>query len=123
MRNRRADSRTPHVPRLDGSSERDFPNLAGRVVWARPIPLADGPGGALLGEILDADLDRRAALEALRDWVRRALRSATLRDSVGDARRDALFGRRARARVRARIDYRARKHARTLTHGSIHLDD
>jgi hypothetical protein len=68
-------------------------HLGARRLAAKPIPLGDQPAGALLGEILDADLDQRAELEALRDWVRRAVRSAKLRDALDDAARGALSGR------------------------------
>jgi hypothetical protein len=60
---------------------------------AKPIPLGDEPAGALLRDILDANLDQRAEVEAVRYWVRRALRSAALRDSLDDSRRHASFGR------------------------------
>jgi hypothetical protein len=119
MRSRQGERRTQHIRRLEGSSERDVRSLGERRFSARPTRPGDQPAGALLGDILDADLDRRAGLDALRDWVRRALRSAKLRDSVSDAKPGALLRRRARVR----IDYRARKHARKLSHGAIHLDD
>jgi hypothetical protein len=119
MRNRRGESRTQHIPRIGGRFRRAFPNLGRRRFSANPIPLGDEPAGALLRDILDENLERRAALEALLDWVRRALRSAKRRDSLDDNGRDALFG----PRARTRIDYRARKHARKLIHGPIHLDD
>jgi hypothetical protein len=77
---------------------------------AKPIPPGDEPAGTLLGDILHENLDRRVALEALREWVRRALRSAKLRDTVSDEECDALLRRRARLR----IDYRAREHTRKL---------
>ncbi|MFN2563852.1 MAG: hypothetical protein ABR499_02415 [Gemmatimonadaceae bacterium] len=73
---------------------------------------------ALLGDILNANLDQPAELDALRDWVRHALRFGKRRDSARGDRRDALFGRLSRAR----IDYRARKHSRKFNHGAIHLD-
>jgi hypothetical protein len=94
-------------------------HLGARRLTAGPIPLGNEPAGALLGDILDANLDQRAKLEALRDWVRRALRSAALRDSLDDAGRDASFG---RPLASARRSSRA-KHTRKLNHGAIHLDD
>ena len=57
-----------HPVRLDPAR-----HLGGRRFSARPIPLGDGPAGALLGDILDANADQRAELTPLRDWVRRAL--------------------------------------------------
>jgi hypothetical protein len=94
-------------------------HLGARRLAAKPIPLGDEPARALLGDILGANLDQRAELEALRDWVRRALRSAALRDSLDDDRRDALFGRPLASASRSS---RA-KHTRKLNHGAIHLDD
>jgi hypothetical protein len=86
---------------------------------ARPIPLGDEPARALLGDILDANLDASAKREALRDWVRRALRSAKRRDSLDETRGDASFGRPLAAASRmSRV-----KHTRKLNHGAIHLDD
>jgi hypothetical protein len=66
----------------------------------------------------EANLDRRASLETLHDWVRRALSSARRRDLVEGAAQTALSGRRSRAR----IGKRALTHARTLSRGDIHLD-
>ena len=72
----------------------------------------------LLGAILDANLDQRIELAALRDWVRRALRSAKRRDSLEDDRRDALGLPPAGASRFSRV-----KHTRKLKRGAIHLDD
>ena len=79
MTNKRGEARTEHVP------------------------------GTLLGDILDANLDPCAKLQALRDWVRRALRPTKLRDGSVVARHVALFG----WRPRARIDYHAPRHPPT----------
>ncbi len=57
-----------HPVRLDPAR-----HLGGRRFSATPIPLGDEPAGALLGDILDANVDQRAELVALRDWVRRAI--------------------------------------------------
>jgi hypothetical protein len=62
--------------------------------------------GRLLGDILNAKLDHRAELQALRDWVRHALAPTTLRYTAGDDGPGALFG----WRLRARIDYHAPRH-------------
>jgi hypothetical protein len=59
---------------------------------AEPIAPNDEPGATLLGDILGANLDEPAEREALRDWVRRALRPA-LRASPDHDGRNALFGR------------------------------
>jgi hypothetical protein len=48
-------------------------HLGGRRFSATPIPLGDEPASALLGDILDANVDQRPALTALRDWVRRSM--------------------------------------------------
>jgi hypothetical protein len=48
-------------------------HLGGRRFAAEPIPIGDEPAGALLGDILDANVDQRAQLVVLRDWVRRSL--------------------------------------------------
>jgi hypothetical protein len=78
-----------------------------------------GQARPLLGDILDASLDRRAELEAVRAWVRHALRYAKLRDALSDNERHALLVRPlASAKRVSRI-----KHTRTLTRGAIHLDD
>jgi hypothetical protein len=55
--------------------------------------------GTLLGDILGANLDHRAELQAVRDWVRRAVTSAKRRDLADDDARDGLFGRRSRAGI------------------------
>jgi hypothetical protein len=90
-----------------------------RHLAAKPTRLGDEPAGALLGDILDANLDKRAELEAVCDWVRRAVRSAKLRDSLDDDGRGALFGRPLAGASRlSRV-----KHTRKLNHGAIHLDD
>ena len=57
-----------HPVRLDPAR-----HLGGRRFSATPIPLGDEPAGALLGDMLDATVDQRAELVALRDWVRRAI--------------------------------------------------
>jgi hypothetical protein len=48
-------------------------HLGGRRFSAAPIPIGDEPAGALLGDILDANVDQRAELVLLRDWVRSSL--------------------------------------------------
>jgi hypothetical protein len=94
-------------------------HLGARRFAAKPIPLGDEPAGALLSDILDANLDQRAERKAVRDWVRRALRSAKRRDSLDDDRRNALFGRPlAGASRMSRV-----KHTRKVNHGAIRLDD
>jgi hypothetical protein len=45
-------------------------HLGGRRFSATPIPIGDEPASALLGDILDANVDQRTELVALRDWVR-----------------------------------------------------
>jgi hypothetical protein len=91
-------------------------HLGARRLAATPIPLGDEPASALLGDILDASLDQRAKLEAVRDWVRRALRSAKLRDSLDDDRCGALFGRPLAGASRlSRV-----KHTRRFNHGATH---
>jgi hypothetical protein len=57
-----------HPVRLDPAR-----HLGGRRFAATPIPLGDEPAGALLGDMLDANVDQRAELVVLRDWVRRSL--------------------------------------------------
>jgi hypothetical protein len=57
-----------HPVRLDPAR-----HLGGRRFSATPIPLGDEPASALLGDILDANVDQRPELTALRDWVRRSL--------------------------------------------------
>jgi hypothetical protein len=63
-------------------------------------------GGALLGDILDANLDHRAELQAVREWVRHALAPPTRRAAAGDDGPGALLG----WRPRARTDYHAPHH-------------
>ena len=82
--NRRGEART-HTSHL------------GRRFSAKPLLLGGEPASMLLGDILDANLDERAERAALRDWLRRALRSAKLRAWVADTRK--------------------------LDHGAIHLTD
>jgi len=93
--------------------------LGARRLAAKPIPLGDAPPCALLGDILDANLDQGAEFAALRDWVRRALRSAALRDSLDDNARRRVV--RAAARGASRMS--RVKHRGKLNHGAIHLDD
>jgi hypothetical protein len=57
-----------HPVRLDPAR-----HLGGRRFSATPIPIGDEPASALLGDILDANVDQRPELTALRDWVRRSL--------------------------------------------------
>lgn len=57
-----------HPVRLDPAR-----HLGGRRFSATPIPIGDEPAGALLGDMLDANVDQRADLVVLRDWVRRSL--------------------------------------------------
>jgi hypothetical protein len=57
-----------HPVRLDPTR-----HLGGRRFSARPIPLADEPAGALLGDIIDLNPEQRPELRALRDRVRSAL--------------------------------------------------
>ena len=49
-------------------------HLGGRRFSARPIPLADGPAGALFADILDLNPEQRPELTALRERIRRAQR-------------------------------------------------
>jgi hypothetical protein len=63
-----------HPVRLDPAR-----HLGGRRFSAQPIPLGDEPAGALLGDILDANLAQRPELTALRDWVRRELAARATR--------------------------------------------
>ena len=57
-----------HPVRLDPAR-----HLGGKRFSAEPIALADGPAGALLGDILAANPEQRAELTVLRDEVRRAI--------------------------------------------------
>jgi hypothetical protein len=50
-------------------------HLGGRRFSARPIPLADGPAGALFADIVDLNPELRDQLTALRDRVRLALQT------------------------------------------------
>lgn len=86
-------------------------------VSAKPTLLREEPGSALLGDILAAKLDERAQFDAVREWVRRALRSAKLRDSLDDDRRNVLLRRRL-----AGVSRSARaKRTRRVNDGPIHL--
>jgi hypothetical protein len=57
-----------HPVRLDPAR-----HLGGRRFSARPIPLADGPAGALFADIIDLNPEQRPELTALRERVRLAL--------------------------------------------------
>jgi hypothetical protein len=57
-----------HPVRLDPAR-----HLGGRRFAATPISIGDEPAGALLGDILDANLNQRTELVALRDWVRASM--------------------------------------------------
>jgi hypothetical protein len=48
-------------------------HLGGKRFGPKPITLGDVPAGALLGDILDANPEQRAELDALREQVRHAL--------------------------------------------------
>jgi hypothetical protein len=48
-------------------------HLAGRRLGPDPVPIGDEPASALLGDLIDANPDRKADLAAMRDQVRRAL--------------------------------------------------
>jgi len=50
-------------------------HLGGRRFSARPIPLADGPAGALFADIVDLNPELREQLTAIRERIRLALRN------------------------------------------------
>jgi hypothetical protein len=52
-------------------------HLAGRRLGPDPVPLADEPASALLGDIIDANPECRADLVAVRDRVRHAMAPQT----------------------------------------------
>ena len=60
-----------HPVRIDPSR-----HLGGKRFSAEPITLADGPAGALLGDVIDANRDQQAELTALRDHVRETLQAS-----------------------------------------------
>lgn len=48
-------------------------HLAGRRLGPDPVPLGDEPASALLGDLIDANPERKADLVAMRDRVRQAM--------------------------------------------------
>jgi hypothetical protein len=67
-------------------------HLGGRRFSATPIPLGDGPAGALFADIVDLNPEQRPELTALRERVRGALRAG------------APGGRPTHARARGAVD-------------------
>ena len=50
-------------------------HMGGKRFSAEPVTLPDGPAGALLGDVLDANLDQQGELTALRERIRATMRA------------------------------------------------
>jgi hypothetical protein len=113
---------TTVVARADKGGLTPTWHVAARRLLAMATPPDNEPTGALLGDILDANLHQRAELEAVRDWVRRASRAAKHRDAASADGRDPSFG---QALTSANRSSRKEvpKHTRKLSRGAIHLED
>jgi hypothetical protein len=62
----------PHGVQLDPAR-----HLGGKHLKPESVVLADGPAGALLGDVIDANPERYAELAAIREQVRHALEPET----------------------------------------------
>jgi hypothetical protein len=79
-----------HPVRLDPAR-----HLGGRRFSARPIPLGDEPAGALFADIIDLNPEQRPELTALRERVRRALRTGVPAGPVHPRSPEAVDGEKA----------------------------